>query len=74
VRKIFLGFIYIYRGFSPIFHFLSNMFGVPGQCKYPVTCSEFAVVEMKSNKSVFSALRRIFLRVLSCNPITGVLS
>jgi len=42
----------------------------PSHCKYPISCSEFAEIELK-NKPLFTAIWNITKRVLSCNPFVN---
>lgn len=56
INKIF---IFLLLGLRPFFG--------PGQCKYSITCTNFARNRLQEH-SLFSALWAILKRILSCNP------
>lgn len=68
LRGLFLGLVYIYRVFSGALSFLTQSVGVPYQCKFPITCSEFAQEQLKNEAQLSKALIRIAQRLLSCGP------
>jgi putative component of membrane protein insertase Oxa1/YidC/SpoIIIJ protein YidD len=56
-----------------LYKFLSGiirpLLGVKGVCiYYPITCREYAL-SVFSTQPLYKALPKVFLRVLSCNPV-----
>lgn len=48
---------------------LRPLFG-PAHCKYPVSCTVYAHEQLKT-ESLLRAIKKIVIRVLSCNPFTN---
>jgi putative component of membrane protein insertase Oxa1/YidC/SpoIIIJ protein YidD len=55
-------FIFLIQGIRPLL-------GGQGCCKYSVTCTQFAINQLKE-RPLHRALWHICKRVLSCNPFT----
>jgi len=51
--------IFIITGLRPLFGF--------AQCRYTVTCTQFALMQLKEKKMI-PAIWAIIKRILSCNP------
>ncbi|TVQ79170.1 MAG: membrane protein insertion efficiency factor YidD [Bradymonadales bacterium] len=60
--------LFVYQSFSRVIFFLSHCIGIPSQCRYPISCSEFAKIQLEQEASLPRATKRIVLRLLSCNP------
>ncbi len=66
ISKKFLDFI------TPLYKAIRSTLGYWDVCIYPVSCGRYARYTLQ-NKNIFIALPLIILRVLSCNPITGII-
>lgn len=73
MRYLALALVYLYKLFSPLFQTAVKFFGVECHCKYPITCSEFAFIELKTEKNFFVAIRKIINRIISCGPWSAFL-
>ncbi len=71
MRHLLLALLWIYQTIiNPCHRFLIRIGGlVETPCRYPVSCSHFAVDEIRSGKSVGIALKNILLRILSCQDM-----
>lgn len=54
--------IYLILGLRPLL-------GPPARCKFTVTCTQYAVLQLKE-KPLFPAIWAIIKRLLACNPFT----
>jgi putative component of membrane protein insertase Oxa1/YidC/SpoIIIJ protein YidD len=68
MRYAVLVLIRLYKILSAPLHFFVRFFGVEVNCKYPISCSDFAAHEIQFNHSIFVALCNIFKRFISCGP------
>jgi ribonuclease P protein component len=60
------------RLFIATFDVIRPVFGfIGGACIYPVSCSDYTK-HMITTKPIYKSIPLIFLRVLSCNPITAL--
>lgn len=48
------------------------MLGLSDVCIFPISCSQFAAYQLQK-RSLFVAIPRIALRLLSCNPLTALM-
>ncbi len=46
--------------------------GPSGTCIYPVTCTQYAN-DVLTHRPIYIALPLIFMRIISCNPITALI-
>lgn len=53
---------------SPLIHTVLAVLGLRMSCKYPVSCSDFALQELRSDSPLRKSIFKIFVRVLSCRP------
>lgn len=74
MRSFLMQCIKVYRIFSLVIHSFVGVFGVRTQCKFPESCSCYAVRQLSDrNQSVIKAAQRIALRLMMCSPLYGVL-
>ncbi|MGA0162950.1 MAG: membrane protein insertion efficiency factor YidD [Bdellovibrionota bacterium] len=57
-----------YRWISPVWQWLLRSHGAACQCKFPISCSEFALMELQNNPKLHHACGKIFLRLWNCSP------
>jgi putative component of membrane protein insertase Oxa1/YidC/SpoIIIJ protein YidD len=57
--------------FDTLLSSLRLILGPPNVCIYPVSCSTYARF-MLANKPFYISIPLITLRLISCNPITGI--
>jgi len=58
--------------FKCFYQTIRSLLGTKGVCIYHVSCSEYAKIQLKQ-KPFYLALPLITLRVISCNPLTGLI-
>jgi hypothetical protein len=64
-------FVFMVRVYQTVFPSIQTALGIHGHCRYVPSCSEYAVISIQKEgpiKGVYTA----FLRLLSCNPVTGI--
>jgi|GEM_PF-4995027 len=66
-RVLLTSLVFIYQFFGPIFHNLVRWLGIHFECRYPETCSQFALRQLKENSNVISATYHIVRRLISCS-------
>ncbi|PIR21779.1 MAG: hypothetical protein COV44_11405 [Deltaproteobacteria bacterium CG11_big_fil_rev_8_21_14_0_20_45_16] len=68
MRIILIFFIYLYKAINPILFGLAEVIGLRTQCKFPISCSDFAIDELRNSKNLFGSCKSIAGRLLSCGP------
>ncbi len=74
INLVLLQCVKIYQALSMVIHSVAGLIGVDTQCKFPESCSRYAVRQL-SDKDLgsFRAVQRIALRLLMCSPLYGLL-
>ena len=70
IRQFMLSVLTIYKRISSSLFFLSHSVGLPLQCKFSCSCSEYARQEVESSQNLLKSCGRIMLRVMLCSPFS----
>ena len=72
-KIVLLQCVKLYQALSMVFHSFCGLIAVDTQCKFPESCSHYAVRQLsKKNLSSFQAVQRIALRLVMCSPLYGL--
>jgi len=66
-RAITFALVFMVRTYQTLFPSLRGVLGIHGQCRYVLSCSEYAVAAIQREgpvKGIYASL----LRILSCRP------
>lgn len=73
MRVLLKGMLKLYRWISPCLLYYVRLFGIPFQCKFPISCSEYAMHQLENEKSLINALSHIVTRLWMCSPWGAVI-
>jgi len=60
--------VYLYKVVNPVLFGLAGVIGIRTQCKYPISCSDFALGELRHSENLLRSSKSIAGRLLSCGP------
>jgi putative component of membrane protein insertase Oxa1/YidC/SpoIIIJ protein YidD len=73
IKFVLLQCVKIYQAISMVFHAFCGLIAVDTQCKFPESCSRYALRQLnKKDLGSFQAVQRIALRLLMCSPLYGL--
>ncbi len=71
MRSVLAALIGLYQFIvSPAIHCATRLFGMECRCRFEMSCSQFAVTEIKNNRSLRGAVWRIAQRIMLCSPLS----
>jgi putative component of membrane protein insertase Oxa1/YidC/SpoIIIJ protein YidD len=67
MKNFLIGLIRIYQFFNPLLHVVqTSIWGFSSRCKYPVSCSEYTVLQIKKHGTI-TGLKKGIRRVSTCH-------
>lgn len=73
MRSLLILFVRVYQMVSYPLSLAVGLLGFRCQCKFAVSCSEFAVNQINQEKKLIVAVNNIFKRLVACGPWSSYL-